>query len=173
MKFTKMAAVSALTLALAGSSMAPAMADEKETVQQETVQQETVNTNIQESEEGTGISNHEEYSGSDVWRWVRSQLAAYSNQPLVNGEFKNTFQVGSSKYDVRYYIANRGSNTFTWKIYKPNGNIWNSGTLKPGESKTYNAHWDYDDIPVGEYKISIISTNGGAGAFDFNARSIN
>ncbi|MED4887749.1 hypothetical protein [Lysinibacillus fusiformis] len=165
MKFTKFAAVSALTLALAGTGMAPAMADEKEAVQQE-----TINTNIQENAE---ISNHEEYFGSDSWKWVRSLLASYSNQPLVGGEFKNSFQVGTSNYDIRYNIANRGSSTLNWKIYTPAGNIWNSGTLKPGESKTYTAWADFDFIPVGEYKISIISSNGGAGAFDFAVRSLN
>jgi len=163
MKFTKLAAVSALTLALAGTSIAPAMADEKE----------TINTNIQENEEGTVTSNHEEYFGSDSWKWVRSLLASYSNQPLVGGEFKNSFQVGSSNYDIRYNVANRGSSTLNWKIYTPKGSIWNSGTLKPGDSKTYTANSDFDSIPVGEYKISITSTNGGAGAFDFAVRSLN
>jgi len=162
-KFTKLATVSALTLALAGTSIAPAMASEIE----------TINTNIQENEEVNIGSNHEEYFGSDSWKWVRSLLASYTNQPLVNGEFKNSFQVGSSKYDIRYNIANRGSNTFNWKIYKPNGYIWSSGTLYPGESKTYTAFWDLDDIPVGEYKISITTTNGGSGAFDFAVRSLN
>ena len=165
MKFTKLATVSALTLALAlaGTSIAPAMASEIE----------TINTNIQENEEVNIGSNHEEYFGSDSWKWVRTLLASYTNQPLVNGEFKNSFQVGSSKYDIRYNIANRGSSTLNWKIYTPAGNIWNSGTLKPGESKTYTAWADFDFIPVGEYKISIISSNGGAGAFDFAVRSLN
>ncbi|MET4563242.1 hypothetical protein ABIA69_004436 [Lysinibacillus parviboronicapiens] len=163
MKFTKLAAISALTLALAGTSMASAMADEKE----------TINTNIQENEESIIDSNHEEYFGSDSWKWVRSGMASYINQPLVNGEFKNSFQVGTSKYDIRYNIANRGSNNFTWKIYTPGGSIWSSGTLKPGESKTYTAWADLDSIPVGEYKISIISSNGGPGAFDFAVRSLN
>ncbi|MDM5248610.1 hypothetical protein [Lysinibacillus sp. G4S2] len=168
MKFTKWVTTSTLTLALVGSSLPPAMAEK-----QVAVQQETVNTSIQENEDGTVVQNYEEDFGSDTWKYVKTLVAIYNNQPLIHGEFKNEFHIASNDHDVRYNIANRGSNTSTWKIFNPKGEIWNNGTLKPGESKTYTAFWDLHDIPMGEYKISIISNNGGAGEFDFTVSVLN
>jgi len=161
MKITKLLTASALTLTLAGTAVLPALAEENKVEA----------TNIQENDQVS--TTHEEYFGSDSWKDVRSLLASYTNQPLVNGEFKNSFQVGTNAYDIRYNIANKGSTNFTWKIYTPGGSIWNSGTMKPGESKTYTAFADLDYIPVGEYKISIISSNGGPGTFDFAVRTLN
>ncbi|WP_285397767.1 hypothetical protein [Lysinibacillus sp. fls2-241-R2A-57] len=118
MKFTKWVTTSTLTLALVGSSLPPAMAEK-----QVAVQQETVNTSIQENEDGTVVQNYEEDFGSDTWKYVKTLVAIYNNQPLIHGEFKNEFHIASNDHDVRYNIANRGSNTSAWKIFNPKGEI--------------------------------------------------
>lgn len=161
MKFTKLATVSALTLALAGTSMAPAMADEKEPVHQE-----TVNLNDDTS------NPHEEYNGNDVPMLRSTPLANYSNVALVQGTFTLKFQIAVKNKDIRYYVKNRGNNSFSWKILDPKGNTWSGGSLNPGESGTWTALGDIDYIPVGEYTFAVTSHNGGSGAFDFSARAL-
>ncbi|KPN95025.1 hypothetical protein [Lysinibacillus sp. ZYM-1] len=154
MKFTNFVTASVLTLALVGTNLIPAMAEEKESVQQEMVLNQ-------------GADDQAQYYDNDEHI---TPVANYSNVQLVQGTFTFKYHVGLSNKDVRYHVKNSGSNSFSWKIIDPKGGTWSNGSSKPGESGTWTAFWDLDSIPVGEYTFIVTSHNGGPGAFDFSAR---
>lgn len=162
----KLASSLALALIVVGTSVTSSSAS-----QLETNGNQTGNIEMSSIEAKEAISNsiHHEYFGDDAWKNVRTQVANYTNVPF-KGESGSKFTVHTNKYDLRYHFANSGKNTFTWKIFDPKGKLWSTGTLAPGQSKTYTAPHDMDDIPVGLYRFSVITTNGGLGEFSFSAR---
>ena len=114
--------------------------------------------------------SHQKYTGDDSWIHTEAQIASHVNAPF-GGEFKQEMSVDTNNYDLRYYFKNRGDISFTWKIYDPEGKVWTSGFLDPGEFGTWEAL--HDSLQVGVYKISVITSTGGNGALDFSAKVLN
>lgn len=129
-----------------------------------TTQETTLTTSYDES------FTHTLWTGDNTWLNARTQVLNWSNS--FNGETSTTFKIYEPNVDVRYYIANTGRETFTWKILDPSGKRWNSGTLAPGKSVTYTALYDLDDIPKGRYTLTIVTANGGAGSAEASVRTI-
>lgn len=113
---------------------------------------------------------HEEYTDENSWENEKELISDYRNAPF-KGEFKNEFNIKISGHELIYRVENKGNSDFTWKIYTPNNDVWNSGTLAPEQSETYKALYDLKPMPTGVYKISIISSDGGIGEFDFTVTS--
>lgn len=129
-----------------------------------TTQETTLTNSYDES------STHTLWTGDNTWLNARTQVLDWSNS--FNGETSTTFKLYEPNVDVRYYIANTGSQKFTWKILDPSGETWNPGTLAAGKSVTYTALYDLDDIPQGRYTLTIVTTNGGAGSAKASVRTI-
>lgn len=156
MKLFKFLTASALTLALSGASIVPALAEEPVN---------TENTEV--------IPGQDEYTGADTWKYSRALAASYLGVSFSGGgEYHNSFYVGatSEQYGVRFNFKNNGINTFDWKIFAPDGSVWRNGTLTPGQSVTPEYEKDCYQMKIGTYKFSIITKNGGNGAFDFAFR---
>ncbi|WP_052344311.1 S26 family signal peptidase [Bacillus ndiopicus] len=91
------------------------------------------------------------------------------NAPLINGEHKNYFRINSVNRMLVFTVENTGANPFTWKIYKPNNEVWYNGSLAPNQSKSYIID-DKNAVAIGEYHLSVISRNGGPGNVSFTIK---
>ncbi|WP_068983672.1 MULTISPECIES: hypothetical protein [Lysinibacillus] len=113
-------AASALTLALAGTSFGTAKAAEP------------VNTGVDE----TIYQAPEQAPEDEIILYARE--ADYRGTSFTNGEYHNSFSISNTAddYSVRYNFKNNGSNTFDYKIFRPDGKIFASGTLASGENDT-------------------------------------
>ncbi|MCT6925377.1 hypothetical protein [Metasolibacillus sp.] len=93
-------------------------------------------------------------------------FAQFHNAPLVNGELHSYFDIQAVNQKIVFTVENTGENIFTWKIYKPNNDVWYAGTLAPNEMKSYIID-DLTTVALGEYHFSVISKNGGASKVNF------
>lgn len=109
---------------------------------------------------------HSGYIGDSFWETDRQLLVRYLDAP-VSMEYSNEFYVETIGDEVIYRMTNKGEEHFDWKIMTPAGNLWNSGTLAPGQSKTFIAKYDGVHMPTGLYTFSVIPSNEGNSLFDF------
>ncbi len=157
MKITKILSASALTLALSGICLGTAKADEP------------VNTGVDE----TIDQEQDDNTNGPIEIMPYNLEASYLGVTFSGGgEYHNSFSVSNTAadYNVRYNFKNNGVNTFDYKIIRPDGSIFASGTLTSKQSKTVTLEKNCYYMPKGKYKFSIITKNGGPGAFDFAFR---
>ncbi|MGM9949563.1 MAG: hypothetical protein ACI33P_05530 [Lysinibacillus sp.] len=109
---------------------------------------------------------HSGYIGDSFWETDRQLLVRYQDAP-VSMEYSNEFYVETIGDEIIYRMTNNGDGQFDWKIMTPAGNLWNSGTLTPGQSKTFIAKYDDTHMPKGLYTFSVIPSGEGDALFDF------
>lgn len=145
MKLSKIMATSALTLVIAGTSIVTVNAAELD--------------NLDENTENSIIAPF-------------NLVAQYLNGSTNGGEFKTDFYIGKSGDEAgyRFNVKNNGANSFDWQITRPNGTKFAGGTLAPGKSITEEVTNYCPNMPIGTYKVTIITKDGKKGYFDFAFR---
>lgn len=88
-----------------------------------------------------------------------------SDQDVIfNGQANTSFTYRENA-DLSFFIQNTGDKEIHFMLRDPNDGKFYGGELKPGESVPYTFYAEYDDLPYGDYFISINNKDGSTGSF--------
>ncbi|WP_138918181.1 MULTISPECIES: hypothetical protein [unclassified Paenibacillus] len=92
-----------------------------------------------------------------------------------NGESSSRFYYTTGK-DLRIFLKNEGSTSFSYTVKLPNGDVLDSGNLAPGQQVTENHYWYTSPEPsllqTGNYTVYIRNSDGSTGSYWIAVRSL-